>query len=321
LVDEITPPGRAEYIRNLLLVAGLIDEIDVGLHNLERECSALIGRADPRIRSAITVFWRWRVFAPLALRASRRTTPKPSLVDAKKKVSGAIELCTWLYEHGVEPSEASSANLQSFLSSHPGSITRYKEASKWLVGRTIPGATQSRHASTASGVEAHQVALRALLARDDFSFAVRAALAIMCVTARTATSVLELRRDQVRQPAAGGVELLVGSTWCAFPGPVAGLVAKQMEADDRGPFGAYGSRWLFPSPIPGRHMSAHALSRLLRDLGLSSRDIRRGAIASLASDVPAPALAELSGLTNSWVVHEKARMGEQWSTYPHLRQQ
>ena len=54
--------------------------------------------------------------------------------------------------------------------------------------------------------------------------------------------------------------------------------------------------WLFPGSMPGRPLSADALTDRIRRLGVLPSHARTGALTSLAQQLPAPIMARLMGL-------------------------
>lgn len=72
---------------------------------------------------------------------------------------------------------------------------------------------------------------------------------------------------------------------------------------------------MFPGFSPGRHQVANTLGRRLREHGIQSRSTRNTAIITLASDLPAPILADLLGLhittAERWVGHAR----RDWTAY------
>ncbi len=66
-------------------------------------------------------------------------------------------------------------------------------------------------------------------------------------------------------------------------------------------------RWLFPGRVPGQPIDNHSLTNRLNRHGISARPARNGALAALATDLPAAILADLLGMH----VHTAVR----WVTY------
>jgi hypothetical protein len=88
--------------------------------------------------------------------------------------------------------------------------------------------------------------------------------------------------------------------------------ARELTVAPADPQRAGDTRWLFPGCIHGQPLDLHSL--LNRD-GISARPARNGALAALASDLPAAVLADFLGIhVNTavrWVTY--ARQG--WTAY------
>ena len=73
--------------------------------------------------------------------------------------------------------------------------------------------------------------------------------------------------------------------------------------------------WLFPGQVPGRHLAVNGLVRQLGDHGIQVRISRSAALVNLATDLPAPVLADLLGMhvntAVKWVRHAK----RDWASY------
>jgi integrase len=74
-------------------------------------------------------------------------------------------------------------------------------------------------------------------------------------------------------------------------------------------------RWLFPGRIPGQPLDLHSLSNQLNRHGISVRPARNGALAALASDLPAAVLADFLGIhvntAARWVTYAR----QDWTAY------
>ena len=81
------------------------------------------------------------------------------------------------------------------------------------------------------------------------------------------------------------------------------------------PHGPNTLRWLFPGRVPGQHIDGHSLTNLLNRHGISARPSRNGALATLASDLPAAILADLLGLHINTAVRWVTYARKDWTDY------
>ncbi|MFI1769868.1 hypothetical protein ACH41H_49005 [Streptomyces sp. NPDC020800] len=57
-----------------------------------------------------------------------------------------------------------------------------------------------------------------------------------------------------------------------------------------------GLRWLFPGMVPGKPISTHGMTQKLNRHGIPVRTARNAALAALATDLPSPILADVTGM-------------------------
>jgi hypothetical protein len=74
-------------------------------------------------------------------------------------------------------------------------------------------------------------------------------------------------------------------------------------------------RWLFPGRIPGQILDLHSLNNQLNRHGISARPARNGALAALASDLPAAVLADFLGIHVNTAVRWVTYARQDWTTY------
>lgn len=81
------------------------------------------------------------------------------------------------------------------------------------------------------------------------------------------------------------------------------------------PSGPETPRWLFPGRIPGQPLDLHSLNNQLNRRGISARPARNGALAALASDLPAAVLADFLGIHVNTAVRWVTYARRDWTTY------
>ena len=72
-------------------------------------------------------------------------------------------------------------------------------------------------------------------------------------------------------------------------------------------------RWLFPGRIPGQPLDLHSLNNQLH--GISAMPARNGALAALATDLPAAVLADFLGIHVSTAVRWVNYARQDWTAY------
>ena len=74
-------------------------------------------------------------------------------------------------------------------------------------------------------------------------------------------------------------------------------------------------RWLFPGRIPGQPLDLHSLNNQLNRHGISARPARNGALAALASDLPAAVIADFLGIHVNTAVRWVNYARRDWTAY------
>lgn len=118
-------------------------------------------------------------------------------------------------------------------------------------------------------------------------------------------------------PGSAGRHLRLGQTPVLLPPALALLIDEQLQQPARAPFGSItnGTRWLFPSPHPGRHVEPKTLYMRLATIGITVRPGRRAALMALAQDLPAAVLARLVGLHVTTAAAWSRELKRDWSAY------
>ena len=153
---------------------------------------------------------------------------------------------------------------------------------------------------------------------------VRAAGAIVTLFGLPLSKIVQLTAEHLIE-CGDDVYLTMDKQPVLMPPRLAALLHAAARASSRSALGRSlpGTMWLFPGFSPGRHQVANTLSRRLREHGIQSRSTRNTAIITLASDLPAPVLADLLGLhittaerwvgyaRRDWITFLAARDGDQ----------
>jgi hypothetical protein len=74
-------------------------------------------------------------------------------------------------------------------------------------------------------------------------------------------------------------------------------------------------KWLFPGLMPGKPLAATTLSRKLVRHGINTRSGRHTALITLAADLPAPVLAQVTGMHINTAVRWGRHAKRDWAAY------
>ncbi|MGH2688744.1 MAG: hypothetical protein ACRDKW_08045, partial [Actinomycetota bacterium] len=118
----------------------------------------------------------------------------------------------------------------------------------------------------------------------------------------------------------GELFLRLGREALLMPEPLATLLRQLPFRRQVGISGLLGSTpWLFPGRQAGRHVHPGYLSVRMKRLGIACQASRNAALAQLASEVPAVALADLLNLSVSAATRWAGIAGANWAPYPSSR--
>ncbi|WP_170963553.1 hypothetical protein [Cellulosimicrobium cellulans] len=156
---------------------------------------------------------------------------------------------------------------------------------------------------------------------------VRAAGALLLLYGIPLLRIIELTRDHLviedDTAPVTGFRMSIGAPTITIP-PRLGRLLARLPAPV--PLGAAplietrasGPTWLFPGRGTAGHVSFTGLSHRLRTHGLSVRQSRNAALIGLASDLPAPVIGDLFGLSVAASVLWTRRAARDWTGYMHL---
>ena len=151
---------------------------------------------------------------------------------------------------------------------------------------------------------------RSLLDNDQIEPSTRITGTLLLLYGQLITRLVRLRTTDIQIDQDDNVHLRLGDDPIAILGPLATLLREQRERA--------GDSWLFPGAKPGTHIGPERIRRRLRQLGISPRTARPGALLALAVTVPAPILAELLGYHNDTTDHWRREAAGDWARYAHL---
>ena len=127
--------------------------------------------------------------------------------------------------------------------------------------------------------------------------------------------ILRLTHDHIHQLPDGQVTVSFETIPVELPPVVAQLVIQHMRGHSQTSYGAGDTRWLFPGRLPGRPIVTETVRGVLVSHGIHPRASRSAALFSLASQIPAPVLADLVGISNNHAAVWAKLAARDWSNY------
>lgn len=320
-LDAHPSPGAARYVRQMLVVGGVLpirDEALVALETWATERVEAVG--DPEHRRVLRAYATWGVLRRVRQRAEQANAVRTPTRHAKTRLLAAIAFLAWLAERDRTLADAEQGDIEAWLAEGPASAHEVKDFVGWAAQRKATGRFEIpspplREGTTLDDDERWAIVAR-LLHDDDLDVTDRVAGCLVLLYAQQLSRIVAMTLDQVISDG-DDVYLSLGAGRTPVPEPLGSLVV-ELVAAGRSHVGL-GSpaphTWLFPGLHPGRPLHPGHLGERLNKLGIDARAGRRSALMHLAGQLPAAVLAEMLHLHATTAVHWVAAAGGDWSTY------
>lgn len=320
-LDHHPHPRAADYLRQMLVIHGLLPERNEHLERIPRFIDATLQGIDrPADRRLLQAYARWRVLPRLRRRAETNHGPRTATAHVRTQIKTAVRLLDWLDQHATPLPEITQADIDTWLATGPGAYNA-RDFILWAAqtGRcrpiNIPAATANP--GTTTDPDTRWTIIRKLLHDDTLDLTDRVAGCLVLLYAQPLSRITLITRDQIDHHPDGTLTLRFGTDPATIPEPLAGLIRDLLQTIH--PYTGIGSPahtpWLFPGIQPGQPLSAARLGVRLGKHGIDGRASRRAALLHLAAEVPAAVLSELLGYSNSAAVTWVHDAGGDWSRY------
>jgi hypothetical protein len=235
----------------------------------------------------------------------------------------ALELLAWIDRHGTTLAGLCQDDVDRWLGEEQTQV-RYRvsyflswTAARGLSRRLAVPAVPGQQPADFLGDDQRWQLLQRCLTDTTMPVGVRAAGALVLLFGLQLQRIRHLTTGQVTEKD-GNAYLTAGRRPVLLP-PRLGAILRELAAQPRPrlmiPSGADAPRWLFPGRIPGQPLDLHSLSNQLNRYGISARPARNGALAALASDLPAAVLADFLGIHVSTAVRWVTYARQDWTAY------
>lgn len=298
-LDEFPRTMAMDYLRAVLVSLEVLPRRN---EPLERA----VGWLDDQLRQAPTS--HRRLIRPYAewvlLRRARRSVRRGKFSEGSAKylrmrVSAALRFLDWLDDQSIPLTEAGQQDLDRYLAQ--GSTTRYliRDFLVWTsnahesVRLSVPERRQL------SAVEPFDERVRTqhlhkALDTADLDLAARVAAVFVLLYGQHLSRVVTWRTDRINERD-GQTTFRFDQIDVPLAEPFAAMISDLVKHQGHSA-SSHESRWLFPGRYPGEHAQSGHLARKLGAHGIHLRRARNTALAELATDLPAPVLADLLGM-------------------------
>lgn len=322
VLDTQPNPHRVEYLRALLISAGILPDDDLGpLRRFESAIPRLLDQLNDQHTAVVTRWTRWAVLPRLRAAYDRRVDLRSRVSNQRRVVIAVVAFLTTLEGRHRDLAHASQDDIDEWFRQRPGNRQLLvRPFLKWAQqhnelprGLRLPPARRKAAPGPVDAEARWQIARR-LLTDDTMDTADRVAGALLVLYAQPIAKIAKLSTHDV---VCDGERVLLhlGPDPLELPEPIATQILKLPVRRREGAAEQVPTSWLFPSQHAGAHIQATNLGDRMRAIGISPRLMRRTAADQLAREVPPAMLAGILGTTPRTAAEWTGRTGGNWANY------
>ena len=322
LIDTCPRSQARSQIRQALVHAGILPPREERIEDVEAWLADQLRDAPRHHAQLIGQFGRWTVLRRARSRVRSRTFTEASGSWARQQIRVALGLLVWLDQRGTALADLTQPDIDDWLTSGPSQRYTIRYFLHWASGRqlaqplTVP-LRQIRNPDKVLPEAQRWDQLQRCLRDESLPLRVRVAGGLLLLYGHPVSRTVEMKTTQISHRD-GNTYLTFDQHPVLLPPAMARLITELgLTATPAAVLGGRGKQttWLFPGQVPGRNLAVNGLVRQLGDHGIQARTSRSAALVDLATDLPAPVLADLLGMhVNTavrWVRHAK----RDWASY------
>jgi len=322
-LDALPQSKPLHHLRHMLVHTGALAERTEYLERIGPWLDNLLADQAADDSSLIRAYAQWDVLRRARHRASQRPFTYDAGRRARTMIRVALELLIWLRNRDQALSDLRQQDIEDWLSAHPGRRSYLingflKWANNRGLAREITVATPPRD-NPANFLDAdkrwHE--LHRCLTDDGLSLPARAAGALLFLYGLQPSRLVALKAEGIQQRGTDAY-LKIGNGRLPLPPALATLVTELLDQRrSRSLIGraSQNHTWLFHGATPGRPLSVSALRRHLDEAGIHTRAAHNSALIELATDLPAPVVAETLGIHIETAVRWSKYAKRDWADY------
>lgn len=321
-LDRLAQDRSLHIVRQILVHTGVLPQRKEYLERLGPWLEERLASVPGRDAQLIRPFAYWFVFRRARKASERRPYTHGASAAARNRITSAIAFLGWLDANNLDLGTLRQGDLDRWLVSGEPHRREIRSFLAWAASRrlapglTVPQKSSKQMPASMPSEEDLGRQLQRCLTDTTLPVDVRAAGAIVTLFGLPLSKIVQLTAEHLTQRG-DDVYLTMDKQPVLIPPRLATFLHLAACASSRSALGRSlpGTRWLFPGFSPGRHQVSNTLGRRLREHGIQSRSTRNTAIITLASDLPAPILADLLGLhittAERWVGYAR----RDWTAY------
>ncbi|WP_327092512.1 hypothetical protein OIE66_18280 [Nonomuraea sp. NBC_01738] len=322
LLDELPPTRNLHYIRQALVQTGVLPQRDEDLERLPAWLEHHLADKPIEHANLVRPFLHWSLLRRARSRVQRRAFPASIGRQLRRRIMIALDLLAWIDQQGTTLAELGQDDVDRWLDEEQ---TQRRNSARyfltWTADRglsrrlTVPAIPRQEPADLLDDDQRWRL-LQRCLTDDTLPISVRAAGALVLLFGLQLQRIRHLSADQITEK--GGHTYLTAGRHPVLLPPRLGALIRELAAQPPPRLMIAHRpdiRWLFPDRIPGRPLDLTSLTTQLNRHGISARPARNGALAALASDLPAEILADLLGLHLNTAVRWVTYARRDWTDY------
>lgn len=316
-LDTLGRSKPADHVRGLLIASGLVPDIEIHVERLGPWLEELLVGAAPAHAKLVRPFATWHLFRRVRFRADHGRFTENGAKWARLRVRQALVFLEWLDQHGVQLEDLTQSHVDLWLAGGP--TTRYviNDFLRWAGNRRLVHGVEvpQRHALSpvvALDDDERWDQVERLLQGNRIDLGVRVAGLLAVLFGQHLSRIVRLRRSAVTRDDQQ-VSVRLGADDLVLPPRLDVLMSELTNR--RGHAAVSTDAWLFAGGTPGRPITAEQMRNRLAELGIVLRPSRQAALLQIASELPAPVLADLLGLHPNTAVEWVRVAQADWSAY------
>lgn len=322
LLDEMPLGPAADYARSALVHTRVLPERVEHFGRLETwSKNLLVGKPAHHVR-LVRPFIQWHIILRVRRKVQRHQLSYGAAQSTRRRISITFQFLDWLDRRGRLFEEVSQEGVDRWLAE--GSTMQYQVRYfiGWAVSRHlidpvfVPCRTQANPEVVLDEYD-HIRQIHRCVNDGEIPLDVRVAGALVLVFGATLARIVCLTvGDLIHEDGESYVSL--GRKPLLLP-PQLACLAMELADSPRSlsviGAAAGASHWLFPGRRAGMHLAAGTLAQRLRRFGIMPPGARNAARMSLATDLPAPVIAELFGMHINTAVRWVRFAKRDWGGY------
>jgi len=323
LLDELPPERSLYFLRQALVQTGVLPRRNEDLERVPAWLEYHLADKPAGHARLVRPFLHWSLLRRARSRAGRRQFPASAGRELRRRVLIALELLAWIDQQGTTLAGLCQDDVDRWLGEEQ-TQRRYRVSYflSWTAGRglsrrlTVPAIPRQQPADFLDDDQRWQ-RLQRCLTDGTLPVGVRAAGALVLLFGLQLQRIRHLTAGQITEKD-GNAYLTAGRHPVLLP-PRLGSILRELAAQPPPRLmishGSDAPRWLFPGHVPGQPLDLHSLIHQLNRHGISARPARNGALAALASDLPAAVLADFLGIHVNTAVRWVTYARKDWTAY------